>query len=99
MEVAKDKIFGDTRANNVGATETTEAASAAEFEAADEYELETGEGLTPIWNCDQGACDECLLFDQQGYDVWGGEYPSGPTAHPNCRCYLTWIPADEFAPA
>ena len=44
-----------------------------------------------VWRIeDDNACKICKPLDGVMEDFWPEEQKLGPTAHPSCRCYLTW---------
>jgi len=87
-------IFGRSRADAIGATETTGAISAGEQPAVAQYEIETGNELEPIWQTeeDDAVCPICRPFDGKPSEFWSDDFPNGPPGHPNCRCWLEWEP-------
>lgn len=58
--------------------------------------LVVGDGLIATWHTreDGRVCSTCHPLNEQPESVWAGEFPSGPPAHPNCRCFLTYEPAE-----
>lgn len=42
-------------------------------------------------------CKICAPLDGHSEKIWGAEFPEGPPAHPNCRCYLHWVPLHQLA--
>jgi len=96
LKRAAEEIAAE-QARNGGVTETTDANSAGEMDWKDIYEGETGVALVAVWNAEPDACEVCLPLDGQPEEVWREEFPRGPTAHPRCRCWLTFVPAEEFA--
>lgn len=89
---AVERIFSEARAEMIAATETTAAASAAEQAAAEEIEQLKGVGLEATWRTEQDAsvCPICAPLDGQPSEAWEDQFPGGPPAHPNCRCWLDW---------
>lgn len=77
-----------------GVTETTAANSSGEMEWRNLFEEETGVELRAIWNTEPGACEICYPLDGKGEEDWGDDFPNGPTAHVNCRCWLTFEPVE-----
>lgn len=60
-----------------------------------------GDGLVAVWRTDVeriGAngkpipCPICRPLDRQRQEAWADQFPFGPPAHPNCRCYLEYEP-------
>jgi len=56
--------------------------------------LDVGDGLVPVWITarDDRVCPICGPLDSQRYEHWRDSFPSGPPAHPNCRCGLRYDP-------
>lgn len=82
--------FDRARAETIGVTETTDLASQGYIEAADSIEELTGE-ITELWWVtarDDRVCPICGPLHQTKRDRWSLKFPSGPPAHPNCRCTL-----------
>jgi hypothetical protein len=52
------------------------------------------DGLVAVWitERDDRVCPICSPLDRQREESWIGQYPFGPPAHPNCRCYLEYRP-------
>jgi hypothetical protein len=46
--------------------------------------VETYWKLDPLSNW----CDTCLSLANTHQSIWSRQFPGGPPAHPNCRCYL-----------
>jgi hypothetical protein len=90
-------VFSRGRAETLATTEVTRAASAGES-AAVEVARAKGNGLIAVWQTERDAsvCPICKPLDQEPVEVWEKEHPSGPPAHPNCRCFLTWVPETEL---
>lgn len=57
--------------------------------------LDVGDGLVPIWTTarDDRVCPICGPLDGRRYEIWRETFPSGPPAHPNCRCGLIYVEA------
>lgn len=91
-EVAK--IFGPTRAEAIAVTETT-AAQHAGGEAAVNANLGLEEMDLWITRQDEKVCPICQPLDRLPRSRWTSQQPSGPPAHPNCRCYIEFarVPA------
>lgn len=82
--------FGEQRAAAIAITELTRAQTQAttQYKA---YMDSMGVKSEEVWNtdADELVCQICAPFDNKTRDVWGGEYPDGSPAHPNCRCDIT----------
>lgn len=50
------------------------------------------DGQIAIWQTerDSRVCKICAPLHGQDQDVWQDEFPFGPPAHPNCRCFLNY---------
>ena len=110
MEETLDRVFSVDRAERIGITETTRAATMGELGTIETYMLIFGTRIAPdgtdldeaIWNTaeDEAVCDECDPLDGTGPEVWQDECPNGPPLHVNCRCWLSREPGgDEFESA
>lgn len=112
IELALAAIFlAESRLENIAATEVTRGISMGEnavilaFPGSDRNGQKSSDKLIPIWQCvevapgvpDASVCPVCAPFDREGPEVWSGEFPHGPPAHPRCRCYRRWVRASEWA--
>lgn len=84
--------FGLDRVLTVAATETNEAISQGQHYAASELAA-LAIMLIPVWQSegDDRVCPVCSPLDRQRQNVWQGAFPTGPPAHPNCRCWMEWV--------
>lgn len=93
-EIAKtvERTFSPERAAGIAATEVTRANTAGEVPVILSYEKHTGHRLVAIWNTeeDEKVCPICKPLDGLPEAWWQTEALSGPPAHPNCRCWLTY---------
>jgi Phage Mu protein F like protein len=82
-------VFSSDRINMIAITETTAAVSAGQRYYADVLAEEGVETIT-LWHTaeDEAVCDVCEPLDGTGLEEWGDVSPSGPPAHPRCRCWL-----------
>lgn len=82
-------VFGPGRAANLAVTETTWAATAG-AEAA--IGVTVGVSLQDRWRTERDArvCPICSPLEKVVRDDWAYRYPSGPPAHPNCRCWIEY---------
>lgn len=55
--------------------------------------FDVGDGLTAIWITERDArvCPICSPLNNQRAEAWADKFPSGPPAHPNCRCHLEYV--------
>lgn len=85
-------IFSEERAEGIAVTETTGAVSEGEIAEARRMERELGVKIVAEWVTERDArvCPICTPLDGQPEEDWREQFPSGPPAHPRCRCYLTW---------
>ena len=90
-EISQDLIslFGPDRAEGIAITESTNAIS-----AGGESAVRQSGGISPedIWITERDArvCPICSPLDGTSRAVWSLKFPSGPPAHPRCRCYLRY---------
>ncbi|TWT30708.1 hypothetical protein [Blastopirellula retiformator] len=49
------------------------------------------------WQTERDAkvCPICSPLGGANRDTWNQQFPSGPPAHPNCRCYIRYVNLDE----
>ena len=110
MQDTLDRVFGTDRAETIGVTETTRAATHGELGIIAAYALIMGSSIAPdgtdldqmIWNTqeDEAVCDRCDPLDGTGPEVWRDDAPDGPPQHVRCRCFLTHGPGgDEYESA
>lgn len=89
-------IFGTSRAEAIAVTETTAAQSAGgELGVADSV----GTSVDDTWftTDDNRVCPICGPLHGMQRGEWSGEFPSGPPAHPNCRCWIDYANFDEVS--
>lgn len=86
------EYLGPERAQSIAVTETTKANSRAEMAAAEDFERATGVRIVAYWvtEKDSRVCPTCEGLGGKAESVWLREFPDGPPAHPNCRCFLSW---------
>ncbi len=55
-------------------------------------QLVGGRTLVAFWitERDGKVCPVCSELHGHRAEVWQSQFPSGPPAHPRCRCYLVW---------
>lgn len=101
-------IFGEPRAQGIAATEVTRASVRGMSDAAERYNesvKDTDDGprkeLVAYWNSerDSKVCPICRPLNGKPLRNWGSDFPDGPPAHPNCRCWLDYkqgLKAENF---
>jgi len=89
------KIFGPSRAESIAVTETT-AAQHAGGESSVAANLGLEEMDLWITRRDEKVCPICEPLDRLPRSRWQTQQPSGPPAHPNCRCWIDFarVPAN-----
>ena len=86
-------VFGGNRAEMVGVTETTRAITAGEGLVVGALVAGIGgvesKQLEEIWYTvlDARVCEICRPLHGTGPEVYGRVSPTGPPAHPRCRCW------------
>lgn len=85
-------IFSSARASTIAVTETTRAVTHAEHFAAATFQTPGQAVASPVWHTeeDERVCDICAPLDGLARDDYQHEFPFGPPAHANCRCWLDW---------
>lgn len=89
-------FLAPSRIESIAITEVTRAVSAGERAVVLLFPEAERAQLKPIWHTEEDArvCQVCRPFDGHGEIVYGPESPGGPPAHPRCRCWLEWVPAE-----
>jgi len=82
-----EPAFGKVRAEMIATTEVTRAYSAATNETQ-QLLNETGLQMRRVWHTrnDELVCPICGPLNGQPEEHWIAEFPTGPPAHPRCRC-------------
>ncbi len=85
------RVFSSERAEKIAATETTRSVSAGETIALAILMI-AGTNMRPIWHTERDGlvCPICRPLHLTGAEVYGRVSPTGPPAHPNCRCHLDY---------
>lgn len=78
-------VFGDARAELLGVTAVTVAQT-----GGGEYAMNQNSGDTWVAVGDERTCPTCGGLDGTTRAEWGKSYPSGPPAHPVCRCFISY---------
>lgn len=86
-------VFSPSRASAIGVTQTTEAASAGEMNAARQMERDYGVQVIAYWVVDETSniCPICSKCHGQPQEFWERYFPNGPPGHPNCACSLRFV--------
>ena len=90
-----DALFGRTRAEGIGVTETTAAISAGEewvMAAVLTLMLADSERYSRTWQTEEDGkvCRVCRPLNRKTERYWQLVAPHGPPAHPHCRCWLNY---------
>lgn len=85
--------FSDDRADMIARTETANAETQGSLAGY----RESGVVEAKEWSADELACDECdgLDGEQVGLDEPFSDGSDGPPAHPDCRCTVVPVIADD----
>lgn len=84
-----ESLFGRNRMDGIAVNETTQA----QYVGGDNVIRATvGISQKDRWftRADRHVCPICSPLHRTLRDVWEREYPEGPPAHPNCRCWIEW---------
>ena len=83
---------GRSRAEVIAATEITRAISVGEIAAVTFVAAQMDEAPKATWvtEKDERVCPVCAPLHRAPEDKWRGQFPVGPPAHPNCRCWLEY---------
>ncbi len=84
------RAFGEARANMISVTEITAALGMGLILLNGIYRAAHQVEADERWftQLDERVCPICGPLHGTTRETWGGEFPDGPPAHPNCRCYL-----------
>ena len=87
VESLIEPTFGPVRAEMIAVTETTRAYSMATNRMNDLLQAD-GVPTVRVWNTmnDELVCPVCGPLEGAPESEWSRQFPSGPPAHPNCRC-------------
>lgn len=86
---AAGTALGPSRVEGETITQTTVAASAgSEFAATSAGLVDTRD----LWKTERDGkvCEICKPMDGKPRTVWAQKFPSGPPAHPRCRCEIDY---------
>jgi len=91
VKKAREGSFGRPRAEGVAVTSVTTTASRAES-ASGQILAGVGTVVKAFWvtEKDSKVCPICRPLHNEPEENWRREYPDGPAAHVNCRCFLRW---------
>ena len=87
-----EEALSKEKAEQIAATEVTAAISAGEAAIAGLLLVIANVQIIPIWHTerDEKVCPVCAPLNGTGAEVYGRVSPSGPPAHPRCRCWLDY---------
>jgi len=83
------EVFGPERDESIAVTETTTAQSAGGEGAAEATGTTSADDLWITEN-DGLVCPVCRPLHQAAREDWTRFFPSGPPAHPRCRCFVRY---------
>jgi hypothetical protein len=89
--------LGETRAEGIAITRTTQGISAAQGSAVSDVGRHYGLAIDQAWRTERDAnvCPICDALDTRPSIEWVDKFPNGPPAHPRCRCELeAYFPAN-----
>ena len=91
LEALLEPAFGEYRASMIAVTETTRAYAESMNQYQRQIRDEAGVEMERIWqtNNDELVCPVCGPLNGQPESEWSDQFPDGPPAHVNCRCFLT----------
>lgn len=84
-----ESIFGRKRMDGIATNETTQA----QFVGGDNLiRASIGVSQKDRWftRADRHVCPICSPLHRTLRDVWEREFPTGPPAHPICRCWIEY---------
>ena len=89
LKTTLDKQLSDHRADVIAVTEITHTISVADDSTARYIEQRRPVYLPPIWFTqeDEKVCPICGPLHGKGPVAWAHMFPTGPPAHPVCRCW------------
>ena len=92
-----EPAFGKARASMIATTETTRAYSRATTQYQNLLEVD-GIKTVAVWKtaADDKTCPICRPLNGEPEGVWEDDFPDGPPAHVNCRCWtnLSYVGRD-----
>lgn len=90
VEALLQGAFSPRRAESIAITEITRAASAATTVYQQQLSA-AGLAFERVWRTvgEKDVCPICDPLNGKSEGEWAGQYPSGPPAHPRCRCATT----------
>lgn len=85
-----EPAFGSVRATTIATTEVTRAYAQATL-VYQRLLADHGVRMVRIWQTshDERVCPICGPLHDQPEQVWAKQFPAGPPAHVNCRCWTT----------
>lgn len=87
-------VFGPDRAEGIAITEGTNAITAGSESAVGQS---GGLSEDDFWITEDDAkvCPICAPLHETPRPVWRLKFPSGPPAHPRCRCYIRYAKKEK----
>jgi len=89
LETDLNNVLGPNRASRVASTETTNAATDGGESAVKET---IGFDARDKWITreDDRVCPICFPLNDTNRTAWSRQFPKGPPAHPDCRCFIKY---------
>jgi hypothetical protein len=90
LELLLRPAFGARRAEAIAITEISRAAAEATNQTQQGL-ADLGLTMERVWrtNNDERTCPICGPLNGKPESAWRERFPSGPPAHPRCRCFVT----------
>lgn len=100
-------MFGDSRADSMGTTESTSAATGGGEENIRNIERREGRRIVKIWQHQSGhrpaghanaavnPCPICSPLEDRRLETLPAQFQSGPPGHPGCDCFIEYRFEDQ----
>jgi hypothetical protein len=88
---ARNEIVTEADVERVAVTSVTTTHSDGELSGAATVRA-GGQALIGVWRCEPKACPKCETLNGTRENRWRLDSQSGPPLHPNCRCWIEWVP-------
>jgi hypothetical protein len=94
---AAAEVFAPSRDENIGITETTSAGQAGSEWAVTQRGEASDEDR---WRTERDArvCPICSPLESRPRSEWQAKFPTGPPAHPRCRCFIEYAVETQRVP-